>query len=153
MPEIGTSGSMSRDGKRRVAAWPKRPRPSSTLPTRAWRRFSRHQPDRNPAVQRLLPRQDGLSAAHCRRQGDDPADPERLHGWIIRKTYGNARLIYGNVQLIRALFARAPPWRSIMKKLIAILTIVTLIAVPTFVQSESAAPVSPSSSSFGGNGY
>jgi ABC-type uncharacterized transport system substrate-binding protein len=29
---IGTSGSMSGDGKRRVAAWPKRPRPSSTLP-------------------------------------------------------------------------------------------------------------------------
>jgi hypothetical protein len=45
------------------------------------------------------------------------------------------------------------PWRSIMKKLIAILTIVTLIAVPTFFQSVSAAPVSPSSSSFGGNGY
>src|SRR5262245_10776326 len=105
--------------------------------------------DRNPALQR----QDGLSAAHCRRQGDDPADLERLHGWIIRKTYENARLIYGNVHLIRALFARAPPWRSIMKKLTAILTIVTLIAVPTFVQSVSAAPVSPSSSSFGGNGY
>jgi hypothetical protein len=32
MPEIGTSGSMSGDGKRSVAAWPKRPRPSSTLP-------------------------------------------------------------------------------------------------------------------------
>ena len=32
MPEIGTSGSMSVDGKRSVAAWPKLPRPSSTLP-------------------------------------------------------------------------------------------------------------------------
>src|SRR5262249_7829674 len=32
MPEIGTSGSMSGDGKRSVAAWPKLPRPSSTLP-------------------------------------------------------------------------------------------------------------------------
>src|SRR5215813_2348132 len=32
MPEIGTSGSTSGDGKRSVAAWPKRPRPSSTLP-------------------------------------------------------------------------------------------------------------------------
>jgi len=32
MPEIGTSGSMSGDGKRSVAAWPKSPRPSSTLP-------------------------------------------------------------------------------------------------------------------------
>ena len=32
MPEIGTSGSMSGDGKRGVAEWPKLPRPSSTLP-------------------------------------------------------------------------------------------------------------------------
>ncbi len=35
MPVIGTSGSTSGDGKRRVAAWPKRPRPSSTLPLQA----------------------------------------------------------------------------------------------------------------------
>jgi DNA topoisomerase I len=34
MPEIGTSGSMSGDGKRGAAEWPKLPRPSSTLPTR-----------------------------------------------------------------------------------------------------------------------
>ena len=33
MPEIGTSGSMSGDGKRSAAAWPKLPRPSSTLPS------------------------------------------------------------------------------------------------------------------------
>jgi len=32
MPEIGTNGSMGGDGKRSVAAWPKLPRPSSTLP-------------------------------------------------------------------------------------------------------------------------
>ena len=32
MPEIGTYGSMSGDGKRGDAAWPKLPRPSSTLP-------------------------------------------------------------------------------------------------------------------------
>src|ERR1035441_5732836 len=32
MPEIGTSGLMSEDGKRGVAEWPKLPRPSSTLP-------------------------------------------------------------------------------------------------------------------------
>ncbi len=32
MPEIGTSGSMSGDGKRGVAEGPKLPRPSSTLP-------------------------------------------------------------------------------------------------------------------------
>jgi hypothetical protein len=34
MQEIRTSGSMSGDGKRSVAAWPKLPRPSSTLPGR-----------------------------------------------------------------------------------------------------------------------
>src|SRR5215211_3163238 len=34
MPEIGTSGSMSGDGKRSDAEWPKLPRPSSTLPSR-----------------------------------------------------------------------------------------------------------------------
>src|SRR6266851_2229279 len=33
MPEIGTSGSMSGDGKRSVAEWLKLPRPSSTLPS------------------------------------------------------------------------------------------------------------------------
>ncbi len=32
MREILTSGSMSGDGKRSVAEWPKLPRPSSTLP-------------------------------------------------------------------------------------------------------------------------
>ena len=35
MQEIRTSGSMSGDGKRSVATWPKLPRPSSTLPKRA----------------------------------------------------------------------------------------------------------------------
>jgi len=33
MPEIGTSGLMSGEGKRCVAAWPKQPRLSSTLLT------------------------------------------------------------------------------------------------------------------------
>jgi hypothetical protein len=42
MPEIGTSGSMSGDGKRGVAEWPKLPRPSSTLPKR---RFAASQPN------------------------------------------------------------------------------------------------------------
>jgi hypothetical protein len=40
-----------------------------------------------------------------------------------------------------------------MKKLMAVLTIITLIGVPAFVESVSAAPVSPSSPLFGGNGY
>ena len=34
MPEIGTSGLMSEDGKRSVATWPKPPRLSSTLHAR-----------------------------------------------------------------------------------------------------------------------
>jgi hypothetical protein len=40
-----------------------------------------------------------------------------------------------------------------MKKFIAALALVTLIAVPTFAQSANAATVSPASSSFGDNGY
>ena len=39
MPEIGTSGSMSGDGKRGVAERPKLPRPSSTLPKRTSREW------------------------------------------------------------------------------------------------------------------
>jgi hypothetical protein len=38
---------------------------------------------------------------------------------------------------------------GIMKKLIAVLALATLIAVPTFDQLGNAAPVSPASSSFG----
>jgi hypothetical protein len=40
-----------------------------------------------------------------------------------------------------------------MKALIAALALFTLIAVPTFAQTANAAAVSPSSSSFGDNGY
>jgi hypothetical protein len=36
MPEIGSSGLMSGDGRRSVAEWPKLPRPSSTLPSETW---------------------------------------------------------------------------------------------------------------------
>jgi hypothetical protein len=54
---------------------------------------------------------------------------------------------------IGVVVARAPTSENIMKKLIAVVTIFTLMAAPIFVQSVSAAPVSPSSSSFGGNGY
>ncbi len=40
-----------------------------------------------------------------------------------------------------------------MKTLIAALALAMLIAVPTFAPPANAAPVSPASSSFGGNGY
>jgi hypothetical protein len=44
-------------------------------------------------------------------------------------------------------------WRSIMKKLFAVLALVAMIVVPTLAQTANAAPVSPASSSFGDNGY
>jgi hypothetical protein len=40
-----------------------------------------------------------------------------------------------------------------MKALVAALALATLIAMPAFTQSANAAPMSPSSSSFGSNGY
>jgi hypothetical protein len=40
-----------------------------------------------------------------------------------------------------------------MKKLIAALALFTIIAIPTLSTSVNAAPVSPSSSEFGSNGY
>src|SRR5215468_94361 len=43
-------------------------------------------------------------------------------------------------------------WRSVMKKLIAALALMALLAVPTFATSAGA-QVSPASASFGSNGY
>jgi hypothetical protein len=43
--------------------------------------------------------------------------------------------------------------RCVMKKFIAALALISLIAIPTLTQTANAAPVSPSSSSFGSNGY
>jgi hypothetical protein len=40
-----------------------------------------------------------------------------------------------------------------MKKFIAVLAFLTAFSVPLAAQSASAGPVSPASSSFGGNGY
>jgi hypothetical protein len=40
-----------------------------------------------------------------------------------------------------------------MRKFIAVLALVSLIAIPTLTQTANAAPVSPASFSFGGNGY
>ena len=44
-------------------------------------------------------------------------------------------------------------WRSVMKKFIAALALVTMIAVPALTLPASAADVSPSSPAFGDNGY
>ena len=78
MQEIRTSGSMSGDGKRSVAAWPKLPRPSSTLPPRrfaAVRRFGR---DRSEAD---MPR-----ASEAGRS--DENDPNRALGvpWAMARS-------------------------------------------------------------------
>jgi hypothetical protein len=43
--------------------------------------------------------------------------------------------------------------RCVMKKIIAALALAALISIPTFNAAANAAPVSPSSSSFGSNGY
>ena len=43
--------------------------------------------------------------------------------------------------------------RRVMRKFIAALALISLIAIPTLTQTANAAPVSPSSSSFGSNGY
>jgi hypothetical protein len=40
-----------------------------------------------------------------------------------------------------------------MKNFITTLALISLIAVPTLTRTASAAPVSPSSSAFGSNGY
>jgi hypothetical protein len=40
-----------------------------------------------------------------------------------------------------------------MRKSIAALALVSLIVIPSLTQTVNAAPVSPASSAFGGNGY
>ena len=44
-------------------------------------------------------------------------------------------------------------WRCVLKKFIAVLAFLTAFGVPLAAQTASAVPVSPASSSFGGNGY
>jgi hypothetical protein len=58
--------------------------------------------------------------------------------------------------LAEAIWLRNDPQRRrryVMKKFIAVLALFTIIAIPTFSTSASAATVSPSSSEFGSNGY
>jgi Tfp pilus assembly protein FimT len=40
-----------------------------------------------------------------------------------------------------------------MRIFVAVLALILLIAIPSFTQTANAAPVSPASSAFGGNGY
>jgi hypothetical protein len=68
MLEIGTSGLMSGDGKRSVAAWPKLPRPSSTL----------------PALKDAI--------AHARVLGKELAEDRDWDGFVISVTDADGRL-------------------------------------------------------------
>jgi hypothetical protein len=69
MREIRTSGSMSGDGKRSVAAWPKLPRPSSTLP----KRHKANAADvRTWWYKRTCERQRGSRVMNPYRTSDDP---------------------------------------------------------------------------------
>jgi hypothetical protein len=43
--------------------------------------------------------------------------------------------------------------RCVMRKFIAALALISLIAIPSLTQTANAAPVSPASSAFGDNGY
>ena len=63
--------------------------------------------------------------------------------------------IVGSAPAYPALFARARngQWRCVMKKFIAVLALLAAFGVPLATQTATAAPVSPSSRDFGGNGY
>jgi hypothetical protein len=58
---------------------------------------------------------------------------------------------------IRAVAGNRTMFRSkemcVMRKFIAALALISLIAIPSLTVTANAAPVSPSSSSFGSNGY
>jgi hypothetical protein len=69
MPEIGTSGSMSGDGKRSVAEWLKLPRPSSTLPKRTNRAGLTMSVDRVQPEVAFRSRQDTGHSADFQRAG------------------------------------------------------------------------------------
>jgi hypothetical protein len=62
-------------------------------------------------------------------------------------------ILYRRRRSMSASFELVETWRRIMKALVAALALATLIAMPAFTQSANAAPMSPSSSSFGSNGY
>jgi hypothetical protein len=68
MREIRTSGSMSGDGKRGVAAWPKLPRLSSTLPQKTV----------SPAAGGSAYRH--AAEAYLRGAGPPPMTPSRHYG-------------------------------------------------------------------------
>jgi len=69
----------------------------------------------------------------------------------LRCLQTHERLVAPALQVPRTMCEKE--WRCVMRKFIAALALISLIAVPMAAQNASAAPVSPSSSAFGGNGY
>jgi hypothetical protein len=57
------------------------------------------------------------------------------------------------VLVLQEIGQRSLARRCVMRKFIAALALISLIAIPTLTQTANAAPVSPASSSFGSNGY
>jgi hypothetical protein len=72
---------------------------------------------------------------------------------IIPKTYLHGDCKAWRSVLLQETGQRFPPRRCVMKKFIAALALISLIAIPTLTQTANAAPMSPASSSFGSNGY
>lgn len=74
-----------------------------------------------------------------------------------RKTMTEYRTVTGNESEIVTLTWRrgqgSATWRCVMRTFITALTLISLIAIPSATQIANAAPVSPASSAFGGNGY
>jgi hypothetical protein len=101
MPEIGTSGSMSGDGKRSVAAWPKLPRPSSTLPKAAVEQTSVDGSN--------VPLPDSYTAASlfdhlvgALLQEPRHLQPKRLGGLKVDDQLEFRRLLHGEIGRLRA---------------------------------------------------
>jgi hypothetical protein len=71
-----------------------------------------------------------------------------------RKTMTEYRTVTGNESEIVTFRGRgSATWRCVMRTFIAAVTLISLIAIPSATQIANAAPVSPASSAFGGNGY
>jgi hypothetical protein len=74
---------------------------------------------------------------------------------MISKIYllGDCKAWRSAVLLLQEAGQRFATRRCVMRKFIAALALISLITIPSLTVTANAAPVSPSSSSFGSNGY
>src|SRR5215468_4636163 len=86
-----------------------------------------------------------LATTRARRSATRPA--RRFGPWERTGFYSLFRKLTGFPSILRD---RAG---ALLRKFIAALALISLIAVPSLTQIANAAPVSPSSSAFGSNGY